>query len=195
MRHFFHLVGLSFAILAVALTGCGKKEPRPAPSDTVMGGTGSSVSGSRGDFVSPDFISPQGLNDFEGLTPRSASAGFANGEYSAEDVYDQVFFGFDEYFIAPAERPKLEAAADYLRANPRKRAICVGHTDWYGTVEYNLGLGDRRATAAKNFLVQLGIPANRIETFSKGKLDATEGVEKFDPIAVRDRRVDVVIID
>lgn len=194
MRHFFHIAGLSFAILAVALTGCGKKEPRPAPSDTVMGGS-SSAGGNRGDFVNPDFISPQGLNDLGDLTPRSASSGFADGDYSADDVYDQVFFGFDEFFIAPAERPKLEAAADYLRANPRKRAICVGHTDWYGTVEYNVGLGDRRANAAKNFLVQLGIPANRIDTFSKGKLDATEGVEKFDPIAVRDRRVDVVIVD
>ncbi len=160
-----------------------------------MGGGSAGPRSGGSDFVTPGTISGQGLNDLEGLTPRSGSSGFNDGIYSADDIYDKVFFGFDEYFIAPAERPKLEAAADYLRANPRKRAICVGHTDWYGTVEYNTGLGDRRATAAKNFLVQLGIPANRIETFSKGKLDATEGVEKFDPIAIRDRRVDVVIVE
>lgn len=194
MRYFFQLVGLPVAILSLALTGCPSKSPRPVPGDTVVGGTGSTGRGSQGDYVSPDYVSPQGLNGIEGLTLRSESS-ITNGEYSAEDVYDQIFFGFDEYAIAAAERPKLQAAAEYMRANPRKRAICVGHTDWYGTVEYNLGLGDRRATAAKNFLVQLGIPANRIETYSKGKLEATEGVEKNDPAAIRDRRVDIVIVD
>ena len=66
-------------------------------------------------------------------------------------------------------------------ADPSFTVVIEGHCDERGSAEYNLGLGDRRATAAKEFLVQLGVPADRVRTISYGKdrpvcTEATEGV-------------------
>lgn len=92
---------------------------------------------------------------------------------SAEDfranVGDRVFFGFDRSDITPEARRTLERQAEWLKRYPNVTVTIEGHCDERGTREYNLALGERRATAAKNVLVALGIPANRITTISYGK--------------------------
>lgn len=104
-----------------------------------------------------------------------------------------VYFGFDEFNIRPSERPKLEELVAYLNDHLSVKIIAEGHTSWRGTEEYNLGLGDRRGNAVRNYLVNLGVEASRINVLSKGELDATQDVEKEDPRAVEDRRVDVIL--
>jgi peptidoglycan-associated lipoprotein len=82
---------------------------------------------------------------------------------------DRVFFAFDRSDITPEAREILERQADWLRRYPNVTVTIEGHCDERGTREYNLALGERRAQAAKNVLVALGIPASRISTISYGK--------------------------
>lgn len=80
-----------------------------------------------------------------------------------------VYFDFDKSDIREDAKATLAKNADYLRRWPSTRINIEGHCDERGTAEYNLGLGERRAAAVKNYLVSLGIGADRIATISKGK--------------------------
>jgi peptidoglycan-associated lipoprotein len=90
-------------------------------------------------------------------------------EYRANDALKQIFFAFDKAEIRPADAKVLDASAAYLKANPNQLVLIEGHCDERGTAEYNLALGDRRALAAKNYLISLGISADRLRTVSYGK--------------------------
>jgi peptidoglycan-associated lipoprotein len=82
---------------------------------------------------------------------------------------DTVYFGTDEYSLDEATRATLAAQARWLIANPNVRASIEGHCDERGTREYNQALGERRANAARDFLVSQGVPAARLVTTSWGK--------------------------
>ena len=82
---------------------------------------------------------------------------------------DRIFFAFDRSDITPESQETLARQADWLRRYPNVTVTIEGHCDERGTREYNLALGERRAQAAKNVLVALGIPASRISTISYGK--------------------------
>ncbi|HEY9079006.1 peptidoglycan-associated lipoprotein Pal [Magnetovibrio sp.] len=92
---------------------------------------------------------------------------------SAEDlkvnVGDRVFFGFDRYNLTPTARDTLQKQAAWLIANSNVNVVIEGHCDERGTREYNLALGERRASAAADYLMTLGVPATRISTISYGK--------------------------
>jgi len=80
-----------------------------------------------------------------------------------------AFFDFDKYDIRPDARVALTQSAEFLRRYPQVQVVLEGHCDERGSNEYNLGLGDARAHAAKQFLVSLGIFADRIQTVSYGE--------------------------
>ena len=80
-----------------------------------------------------------------------------------------VFFGFDSWNITEDGRQALEADAEWLRSNPGKVILIEGHCDERGTQAYNLVLGEKRAKSMRNFLVELGVSANRLKTVSYGK--------------------------
>ena len=84
-------------------------------------------------------------------------------------VGDRVLFDFDRFDLSPLARATLERQAAWLKLYPNVRIQVEGHCDERGTREYNLALGDRRAKAASNYLVSLGIAAARIKTISYGK--------------------------
>ena len=86
-----------------------------------------------------------------------------------KNVGDRVFFDFDKSDIKPEGRQVLQRQADWLKKYPNVTVTVEGHCDERGTREYNLALGERRATAAKKMLVALGVPAARISTISYGK--------------------------
>lgn len=81
-----------------------------------------------------------------------------------------VYFDFDRSNIKPQYRPVVEDHAGWLRANSKATAVIEGHTDQYGSVEYNLALGQRRAEAVRRSLVLLGVPEQRLEAVSYGEL-------------------------
>ena len=80
-----------------------------------------------------------------------------------------VYFGFDASQLAPAELAKIEAVAQHLQAKPNRVVIVEGNCDERGSNEYNLSLGDLRAISIRNYLVSLGIDAQRIQTKSYGE--------------------------
>lgn len=82
---------------------------------------------------------------------------------------DKVFFGTDSYELDSAATGTLDAQAAWLNQYSQVRITIEGHCDERGTREYNLALGDRRANAAKNYLVSKGVDASRISTISYGK--------------------------
>lgn len=85
------------------------------------------------------------------------------------NVGDRVFYAFDSSELSSEARATLEKQAAWLSKFGNVRVILEGHTDERGTREYNLALGDRRANAAKDYLVALGINPSRIKTISYGK--------------------------
>ena len=80
-----------------------------------------------------------------------------------------IYFGFDRSDLTTEARTSLEAKWQILNANPSMRIMIEGHTDDVGSDEYNLALGQRRAAAAKRFLVQREVSADRIEIASFGE--------------------------
>jgi peptidoglycan-associated lipoprotein len=90
-------------------------------------------------------------------------------QLNREGVLADVYFDLDESTIRAEGRSALTANANYLKRWTSVRFNIEGHCDERGTAEYNLGLGDRRANAVKAYLVELGVPADRITVVSKGK--------------------------
>jgi peptidoglycan-associated lipoprotein len=80
-----------------------------------------------------------------------------------------VFFDFDKFNVRDDQKAALNDNITYLKANQRVRVTIEGHCDERGTVEYNLGLGERRAKSTKDYLVAAGIAADRINVISYGK--------------------------
>ena len=90
-------------------------------------------------------------------------------EYLASGVPDRVFFATNESVLTTKSRETLRKQAAWLRKNSKINIVVEGHADERGTREYNLALGERRANAAKDYLMTYGISGNRITTISYGK--------------------------
>jgi peptidoglycan-associated lipoprotein len=105
------------------------------------------------------------------VAPQPAQTGVRPG--SQQDLEatagNKVYFNTDRSDITPEGRQILQRQADWLKRYPNVTVTVEGHADERGTREYNLALGERRASAVKNVLVALGIPANRVSTISYGK--------------------------
>jgi peptidoglycan-associated lipoprotein len=90
-----------------------------------------------------------------------------------EELFNQnvkdVFFDYDKYDIRPDQQAAVQGDASFLKEHANVRVTIEGHCDERGSTEYNLALGDNRANAVKNALVQDGVAADRIKTISYGK--------------------------
>ena len=96
-------------------------------------------------------------------------------EYLADGVPDRVFFATNETVLTTASRETLRAQAAWLRKNSSLSIVLEGHADERGTREYNLALGERRANAAKDYLMTYGISSSRISVLSYGKERPVDG--------------------
>ncbi len=90
-------------------------------------------------------------------------------EYLAKGVPDRVFFATNESVLTTASRDTLRKQAAWMRTNDSLSFTIEGHADERGTREYNLALGERRANAAKDYLMTYGISGNRLSVISYGK--------------------------
>jgi peptidoglycan-associated lipoprotein len=140
---------------AVALAGCAKK----APIDVAQP---ASVSGSQGSTSTGNGSNSTGA--VGALVPGS-NADFMQ-QMRGRNV---ILFDTDKFDIDSTDAAALRTQAEWLQRYPSKRATIEGHCDERGTRDYNLALGERRANSAKNYLVSLGIDANRLGTVSYGK--------------------------
>ena len=90
-------------------------------------------------------------------------------EYLAKGVPDRVFFATNESVLTTASRDTLRKQATWMRSNDSLSFAIEGHADERGTREYNLALGERRANAAKDYLMTYGVSGNRLSVISYGK--------------------------
>ena len=149
------MMKLSTTLLAatalIAVAGCSKKRPEtlpPAPlTDTTPG----------------QATAPATDPYANGVTPGSSA------DFQRSVTSDTIHFDVDMYDIDPQARSVLDSQAAWLAKYPNVRATIEGHADERGTREYNLALGDRRANAAKNYLVARGVSPSRLTTISYGK--------------------------
>ncbi|MBT2186235.1 peptidoglycan-associated lipoprotein Pal [Sphingobium nicotianae] len=133
---------------ALALSACSKKAPEalpPPPADTAPTPT------------------PTPPPPPAGPTPGSQA------DFVASVTSDRIFFDTDKSDVDAEDQVTLRSQATWLARYPQKRITIEGHCDERGTREYNIALGERRANAAKNYLVELGVDASRITTISYGK--------------------------
>ncbi len=146
MRTALHLA-LTVALVAT-VGACSRRAPQELPPAPINdnGGEGSSGGGAAGVVV------PGSQADFD-----------------ASIAADRVFFDTDAYNIDGADRATLDSQATWLRRYPNVRVLVEGHADERGTRDYNLALGQRRAEAARNYLVSIGIDGGRVNVISYGK--------------------------
>ena len=107
--------------------------------------------------------------DIQGQMQSDVYTGTDTVEYLADGVPDRVFFATNESILTTASRETLRAQAAWLRKNSSINIVLEGHADERGTREYNLALGERRANAARDYLMTYGISGKRISTISYGK--------------------------
>jgi peptidoglycan-associated lipoprotein len=101
--------------------------------------------------------------------PSAPAYGPGSQQDLAATAGDRIFFSFDSSEISPEAQQILQRQAQWLKRYPNVSVTVEGHCDERGTREYNLALGERRAAAAKNVLVALGVPSSRLSTISYGK--------------------------
>lgn len=147
---------LAIALLATSVAACSSTDDQEAGGVTV---------GERTDGMGApmDGAGAYGTGSVDG------SAVPGSQQDLATNVGDRVFFAYDSSDIAPEARDTLNRQAEWLNRYSNLAITIEGHSDERGTREYNIALGDRRATAVKSYLVSMGVPASRINTISYGK--------------------------
>jgi peptidoglycan-associated lipoprotein len=180
MKNISKTLGLALTAAIFLLSACAKKPVRNMPDATQTGP-------STNNNINPEQIA---VGPDSTLQARDTSVGTPDD--ANHSVVEPVYFAFDRFAIAQAERPKLQAAVKWLADNAEKNLVLVGHCDWRGTAEYNLGLGDRRANAVKKYLESLGVDPKRLETLSKGQTDAKQSGGEAE--WQKDRRVDFIVL-
>ena len=91
------------------------------------------------------------------------------GPVSVEQATSTVYFAFDDYTLSAETQDQLAGLANYLKQNPGAVVQVEGHCDERGSIEYNLALGQRRASSVKDYLTQMGVEGERVTTISYGE--------------------------
>ncbi len=148
---------LAFFVGACAPVSHNKSEvPEASSSDSAM---------ARADSVQKT----SAVGDVSESSSASSLDAWRKGVAPNEGPLKTIYFDFDRYDLSAAAREVLKANATWLKAHPSAKVEIEGHCDERGTNEYNLGLGAKRSQAARDYLVTLGIAAERIKTISYGE--------------------------
>ena len=165
MRHAKALIVL-IVLLSVVVAACNKNKPpvarpMPPPDTTASNTAGEAPPPPPKPVMEPAIVPPMPAED-------------AIGSKSLDDLNRDsplrpLFFELDSSDVSADGQQVLQANAAVLKKYPGMQVTIEGHCDERGTAEYNLALGERRALAAKNYLVSLGIAADKVKTVSYGK--------------------------
>jgi peptidoglycan-associated lipoprotein len=156
---------LLLLLVTIAAGACGKKKPpiaRPIPPPPSGSTTVTPPPEPPTPSAEPTSVPP------EPVAEDSIAAGSID-DINRNSPLKPVFFGLDAADVDAEGQRILQTNADILRRYQTWQISVEGHCDERGTAEYNLALGERRAVAARNYLVSLGIPADRVKTVSYGK--------------------------
>jgi peptidoglycan-associated lipoprotein len=158
------LVASICLVLSLGIAACGKKAPAvsppPPPPPTAPAAPPPPPAPPAPPAAAP---APRTLTEDEQFTQKSLT------QLNNERPLGDVFFDLDLASIKDESKAALSTNATWLKRWTSTRISIEGHCDERGTAEYNLGLGERRANAVKSYLVELGVPGDRIVVVSKGK--------------------------
>ena len=158
---------VALILLTFIVSACGKKQPpvaRPLPPPPAE-----STSGSGDVPRPPEPIAERTTVPAEPRISDDPLAGSDLDKINQNSPFQPVFFALDSAEIDTPGQQALSGNAGILKKYPEWVITIEGHADERGTAEYNLALGERRAVAARAYLVSLGIPADRLKTVSYGK--------------------------
>ena len=162
---------VAICVIALGLGGCPSKSKGPgAGADDGTGALGE-----------------------EGLAGSSLDRAKRGLRPEEDGILKDVHFGYDSAEVESGERDRLAQNVEWLRDNPRAKIELEGHCDSRGTIEYNLGLGAKRAKTVKDLLTGQGIAVDRISTISYGK-ELPLCQEESEDCWARNRRVHFVIL-
>jgi peptidoglycan-associated lipoprotein len=153
------------AALLLSLAACAGDAPPDTPAPVTNGNRGSTDGGGN----------PRGVGGIAGIDRNIRSSDLTDAQRQAltgdlaNSVGDRVFFLTDRSDLTAEAQRILKGQAEWMRRYPNLTFTIEGHADERGTREYNLALGDRRATMVRNFLIAAGIAENRLRTVSYGK--------------------------
>ena len=162
MRRFL-LIGALCAVLGFTVTACNRPVPPPATAPAPPPAAPPPPPPPPPKPVPPPPPPPAPLTEDQIFAQKTVD------QLNAERPLADVLFDYDSATLRDDARAAASRNADYLKRWTAVRITVEGHADTRGTAEYNLALGDRRAAAVKNYIVSLGVPADRITTVSKGK--------------------------
>ena len=155
---------IALSIAAMAVSACGKK-PAPAPPAPPP----PAATRPEPPPPPPPPPAPAPAPEPKAPTEEELFAKMSLEELNAKRPLADVFFELDSADLTDEGRAQLQKNADWLKRWGTTRASVEGHCDERGTAEYNLGLGERRATTVKGYLSSLGVTGDRLATVSKGK--------------------------
>jgi peptidoglycan-associated lipoprotein len=156
------VIALAFAI---GVSACGKKPPAAAPAPPPRPAEAPPTTPAPP--PPPPAAPPTTAKPAPSEEDIFASTSLA--DLNAQQPLKPVFFALDSAQLRDDARPILQKNADWMKRWTSTKIMIEGHADSRGTGEYNLALGERRAVAVRDYLVNLGIPTNRIQIVSKGK--------------------------
>jgi len=155
--------------LAAGLTGC-KHRPGNTIAIPDNGGPPSSSGQTPGPGVGEAGANPNGTTSIP--LDNGAYSDLFTGPHNEDPAIfqaDTIYFEFDSSTIKAGEEPKLQAVANYFKDNKKHEGLIIqGNCDERGTEKYNLSLGERRALAAREYLANLGVDAQRLKTITFG---------------------------
>jgi len=159
-------VAVALIILAITVGACAKKQPpvaRPIPPPPTGADPGAGRTPSPPEPIAePTTVPPEPITE----DPLAVSD---IDKINQNSPFQPVFFAYDSAEIEAAGQQVLQGNADVLKKYADWVITIEGHADERGTAEYNLALGERRAVAARTYLISLGVPADRLKTVSYGK--------------------------
>jgi peptidoglycan-associated lipoprotein len=170
MRSVRNLIPLA-VILALGV-GVACKKPTPAPAEPAAPAAMAPAAPDADAQKRADEDAARRKAEADAEAARKAAAEMARMDKFKADAaaaLKDINFEFDKSDIREVDKPKLQAIADFLKANPDAKIQIAGNCDERGTVEYNLALGERRAHAAQNYLTSLGVTEARLTSISYGK--------------------------
>jgi peptidoglycan-associated lipoprotein len=177
------LACLMVAVVSITASGCSKKKPPPPTTEPPA------PVEKPAETVTPPRETPPVDQTPD---PLSGELVEANRYASEKGLLGDVYFDFDKYDLKPEMRDRLAKNAEFMRDQPQFTFTIEGHCDERGTNDYNIALGDRRANAARDYLVSLGISASRLRLISYGE-EQPDCEEHSEGCWARNRRAKFVI--
>jgi peptidoglycan-associated lipoprotein len=152
-------------VAAVSVSACGKKKPATAPPPAAAAETPRTTPTP----PPPPPPAPRDTPQPRVPTDEEIFAAKTVDQLNAEKPLGDAYFDLDSQAIRDDAKPVLQKDADWMKKWSSTKVMVEGHSDSRGTSEYNLALGERRATAVRDYLVNLGVATDRITVVSKGK--------------------------